>query len=201
MAPRGTKPKPHVLRKLARGAGSRANKKGIGGGKRRAVVHDEKTMPAEPVKPLLNIRGVPDSIKDDKVAADFYKKTYKLLGKSKVLSENDVEGIESFALAYSRALEAERHVTLHGVMIKDVMGWKANPSVAMARSQWQEFRRWACEFGMTPSSRTRIAQLKFIPGHEDEGVQNEKGEQTSVDDFLFQKKRDAQGRVIGAIGA
>lgn len=198
MAPRGPKPRPHALRKLSRGAGSRGRKNKLNDGRSRTVVPEDKGMI---VKPALNIRGVPDSIKDDKCAADFYKKTHKQLSKAKVLSENDLESIEAFALAYSRALEAERHVTLNGVVIKDITGWKANPAVGMARSQWQEFRRWACEFGMTPSSRTRIAQIQNIPGHEDDAVSNEKGEQQSVDDFLFRKKRDAQGRVIGAIGA
>lgn len=203
----GRKPHTSKLRKLSKSA-----RDGVRSKKKRAI-SERKGKPSKPASALVpedaqplarpapvRISGVPESVAYDKIAADFYKKTYKALAKMKILSEDDVAGVEAFSLAYARAREAEAHVRDHGAMLKDVFGWKVNPAVLMARQQWQEVRKWMVEFGFTPASRTRIAQLNLIPGQsdEEEAVDTGKGKM-NTDEFLFGKGK--HGRVVGVIGA
>jgi P27 family predicted phage terminase small subunit len=195
---RGPKPRPTALRKLTASPTSRKKnvmKTSIGkrtdGRPPSSVVPDAmqpKTLPVHD--------GVPDSCRYSTVAALTYRRLLKDLKKMRILAGNDLVSVEALALAYARAIEAEDHVTQNGVMIRGAFGWTANPAVAMARAQWQEVRKWSIEFGLTPSSRTRVAQIEEANEDQD-GVTGGTGAKESVEKFLFGK----HARVVGAIGS
>ena len=57
-------------------------------------------------------------------------------------------------------MEAERHVREHGMTVRATGGFKINPSVRIANNALQFLLKFAAEFGLTPSSRSRIVMGK-----------------------------------------
>ena len=177
MGKRGPKPAPISVRKL-RAKGETLER----------LEQKEKALP--PVK--VAIPNVPKSVSHDEIASALWKKLSKTLKQMRVITVNDCEALEGLCLSYSRAQQAEEHIAEHGVMLNHpIRGWMANPAVAMARHEWTEVRKFAAEFGLTPSSRERVRMEPL----DDDAPNSKKNE--SAEDFLFKK----QGRVIGAIGA
>lgn len=184
MGIRGPKPLPAALKKLR----GRNKKKGKG----KEPARERAAVPAP--KPLVAIPGVPESMQYDEIAAKCWKKLSKALVAMKLLAENDRIALEGLCIAYSRAMQADEIVRVHGVVIVDaVYGLKANPATSLSRQSWIEVRKFAAEFGLTPSSRTRVHQVP----DEDEGNETEGGKQ-SAEKFLFGRH---PARVVGRIGA
>lgn len=85
-----------------------------------------------------------------------------------ILSGLDRGGLAAYCQAYGRWVEAElalrrmaeRDKATHGLMIKTQSGNAIqNPLVGSANKAMADMMRYAAEFGMTPSSRSRIAAL------------------------------------------
>jgi P27 family predicted phage terminase small subunit len=134
--------------------------------------------------------ALPASVRDDKVALDCWHRTRGHLMKMKVLTPVDGIALEGMCVAYSRAQGADRDVKKHGrVQLKFDGSLAANPAVAMSLKCWAEVRKFAQEFGLTPSSRTRVREA---PPEPDSG----KDEVETSEDFLFKK-----GRIVGTIGS
>ena len=144
MATRGRKPKPTKLRVVGGNAGKRAlNKK-------------------EP-KPEAHLPDPPDFLSEEaleewqRVAAEMYD-----LG---LLSKIDRAAFAAYCQAYGRWRQAEEALgklaakdkTASGLMIKTKNGNAIqNPLVGTANRAMADAMRLAAEFGMTPSSRSRI---------------------------------------------
>jgi P27 family predicted phage terminase small subunit len=74
-----------------------------------------------------------------------------------VLSVVDRAAFAGYCQSYAHAVEAEAAIVRDGLFLKGQRGKRyANPHVAIARRAWDEVRRFAIEFGMTPSSRARL---------------------------------------------
>ena len=68
---------------------------------------------------------------------------------------------------YSRAVQAELELRKGGMVIETTNGnMIQNPYVGIANKAWADYTRLTAEFGLTPSSRTRI-QLGDEPEAED----------------------------------
>jgi P27 family predicted phage terminase small subunit len=108
-------------------------------------------------KPELGDPGMPDSIKGDKDATKIWKSLAPKLLKLKLLTKVDGIALEGLCRAYSRALQADRALKTHGLLVKTAWGTlQASPAVGISRSSWAEVRKFAQEFGLTPSSRSRV---------------------------------------------
>ncbi len=84
-----------------------------------------------------------------RIAAELYR-----LG---LLTTVDRTGLEAYCMAYAQWLEATEKIKKHGMVIKAPSGFPVqNPFLAIANRAASEMRTWLCEFGMTPSSRTRV---------------------------------------------
>ncbi len=141
---RGRKPKPSGL-KLVTGT-DRAD---------RANPDEPQPQPACPEPP--------DHLKDA-ARAEWTRVSHQLnaLG---ILSEIDRAALAAYCLAYGRWVQAEtalermadRDAVTQGLMIK-TQGGNAiqNPLVGTANKAMADMMRYAAEFGMTPSARTRI---------------------------------------------
>jgi P27 family predicted phage terminase small subunit len=136
---RGRKPKPTTLKLLAGNPG------------RRPLNDDE---PAPP-------RGrpdCPDLLKDDEEARAEWDRVCSDLDRMGILCEVDRPSLAAYCVTYSRWVEAERHVQKHGMMVKSPNKGvpMPNPFLWVATSSMGDMRKWLTEFGLTPSSRSRI---------------------------------------------
>lgn len=91
----------------------------------------------------------------------------------------DRDTLAGYCLALVRAIEADAVIAEHGLTIKvgDNGYVQQRPEVAIAFKAWQLVAKFAAEFGLTPSARTRISVpdrprrnklREFIEGDEDE---------------------------------
>ena len=123
----------------------------------------DRTNEAEP-KPDLSLPTPPPHLSDDakvewgRVVDDLYR-----LG---ILSELDRAGLAAYCQAYGRWVQAERALAkmaerdqvTAGLMIKTTSGNAIqNPLVGSANKAMADMMRYAAEFGMTPSARSRIS--------------------------------------------
>jgi P27 family predicted phage terminase small subunit len=74
-----------------------------------------------------------------------------------LLSEIDAAALTSYCLIWARLLDAEEKLRQHGAVIKTPNGYLAHsPYLAIATKATEQLVRILVEFGMTPSSRSRI---------------------------------------------
>lgn len=153
----------------------------------RGTTRKSRANPREP-KPTLGDPGMPASVSSDPDAKACWKTLAPQLVKLKLLTRVDGIALEGLCRAYSRALQADRALKKHGLLTKTAWGTlQASPAVSISRTSWVEVRKFAQEFGLTPSSRSRVTAS-------DEGSEEGAGTQQSAEDFLF------NGKIIGRIG-
>lgn len=86
-----------------------------------------------------------------------WKRIVSELGDLKVLSLAERASLELYCRAYGEWREATKTVEAEGRYYADEKGWKEHPA-GKAMRQWAGIcHKLLCEFGMTPSSRSRIA--------------------------------------------
>jgi P27 family predicted phage terminase small subunit len=141
----GTKPKPTHLKLIE---GNR--------GKRPLNRKEPKTIPALPAPPP---HLTADALEEWNRVADW-------LHRVGLLSEVDRAALAAYAQAYGRWVQAERAIAkmaekdqlTGGLMIKTSNGNAIqNPLVGTANKAAADMMRYAAEFGMTPSARSRIS--------------------------------------------
>jgi len=77
----------------------------------------------------------------------------------------DRAALAGYCQAYARAMQAEQRVQKKGLIFTTNTGYvQQRPEVAIAQKSWQLVRAFAAEFGLTPSSRSRIEVKE--PGEE-----------------------------------
>lgn len=148
MGARGPAPKPVALKVLEGNPG------------KRAINHDEpKPTPIAPPCPSWLM----DEAKAewDRVAPELER-----LG---LLTRVDGAALAAYCQAYARWVEAEKDISLHGTTSVSLHGMEvARPAVAMAQKSAQMVKAFAAEFGLTPSSRGRMALPPQDPGGNDD---------------------------------
>jgi P27 family predicted phage terminase small subunit len=146
MATRGRKPTPTHL-KLVRG----------NPGKRKLP------DPAKEIRPPLDEPTPPAHLSDE--AKVEWGRIVSLLFQLKLMTQIDRASLAAYCQAYGRWVQAERALTsmaekdmlTRGLMIKTTGGnLIQNPLVGTANKAMADMVRYAAEFGMTPSARTRL---------------------------------------------
>jgi len=145
---RGRKPKPTVLRVLEGNPG------------RRPLNDREPQAPAE-------VPECPDFL-DDEARAEWFR-TAPMLQKMGLLTPADRAGLAAYCVAYSRWVAAERQVQRLGTIVKSPLKNfpMKSPYLTVADQALETMRKFMVEFGLTPSSRSRIR----VP--EDRGAMDE----------------------------
>ena len=144
MAPRGRKPKPTHLKLVTGNPGKRA-------------LNENEPKP-EPSLPS------PPPHLDDEAKVEWWRVSEQLyvLG---CLAQIDRAALSAYCQAYSRWVRAEQAIAemakrdelTRGLMIKTTNGNAiSNPLVGVANKAMADMVRYAAEFGMTPSARSRI---------------------------------------------
>ena len=141
----GRKPKPTQLKLVTSNPG-----------KRKVNGKEAKTKAAIPAPPAhLTVDAVEEW---ERVATELFN-----LG---ILSKIDRAALAAYAMAYGRWVQAERAIAkmaekdqlTGGLMIKTSNGNAIqNPLVGTANKAAADMMRYAAEFGMTPSARSRIS--------------------------------------------
>jgi len=135
---RGPKPTPRNLR-IVRGADKPSR------------MNDD-----EPIVPVT-VPDAPEDLDEDE-AKEFTKMATKL-AKMRVMSESDVEALEIYARAAVEARKAHRMVLQGGLMVtvgKNKDYFQQNPYLTVRNAAEKKALNILTEFGMTPSSRTRV---------------------------------------------
>ncbi len=86
-------------------------------------------------------------------------RTGGILLRTRVLTEADLVALAAYCVVFARWQEAENDVRRRGVMVPAKPRSKnlvQNPFLAVANKSFQQLLRLLAEFGLTPSSRTRI---------------------------------------------
>ena len=138
MAMAGRKPKPTALKKLE---GDR--------GKGRRPLNER-----EPIPPKGGVKCpawlLPEAKKE-------WKRLAPALEAMGVLTRADTAAFASYCQAYARWKEAEEFITQHGTIVKTPSGyWQQVPQVSIAQTYLKIMNKFAEQFGLTPSSRSRI---------------------------------------------
>ena len=134
---KGRKPRPTALRKLEGNPGHRP-------------LNDR-----EPVPPS----GVPDcpDYLTEEARAEWFR-TCAALRQMGLLSAADRTALAAYCTAYSRWVEAEAQVRKFGAIVKSPeKGFPMkSPYLSIAEQAMEAMRKFMIEFGLTPSSRSRI---------------------------------------------
>ena len=146
----GTKPKPTELKRLAGNPG------------RRPLNDSEpKIASGMPTCPAYL----------DRVARREFNRLLKAFGNTRLLTIADRGALAMMCQMYSRWIVAEQSIAENGLTVTTSFGnIIQNPAIGIANRCCELYMRAAVEFGMTPSSRSRLS----VPEQEDEQTLGEK---------------------------
>lgn len=134
---KGRKPKPTALKVLEGNPGKR------------------KLNPSEP-KPKVVVPTCPGHVRG--VAKREWTRVTRELKALGLVSQIDRAALAAYCIAYGRWVEAERQVRTEGaIVLTDKGNPIQNPALAIANKAMDQMRKLIVEFGMTPSSRSRVA--------------------------------------------
>jgi P27 family predicted phage terminase small subunit len=142
----GRKPKPTAMKLLAGNPG------------KRALNH------AEP-KPRVVLPRPPEYLSDDEKAK--WKLTVKELYPLGLTTTIDKDALAMYCVIFIRWLKAEKMVREKGEIIKTSAGnIIQNPYLSIANRALEQLNKLGTEFGMTPSSRSRVKTNLTDPDQE-----------------------------------
>lgn len=97
----------------------------------------------------------------DKAAKEEWRRISKLLLDLGLLTKLDQAALAAYCVAYSRWVEAEKQVQKHGLIFKAQSGYPMySPYLNIANRAMKQMREFLSEFGMSPSSRTRVSVVE-----------------------------------------
>ena len=112
--------------------------------------------PDEPTPPVG--AKMPEGLSDE--AQKQWSRVAPMLEQAGILTEIDADALELYCEAYARWRHANAQIAKFGVVVKSP---NANfpiqsPYLAISNKAFEQMRQIIAEFGMTPSSRTRVSR-------------------------------------------
>ena len=148
MATRGRKPTPTAIKELEGNPGKRPLNK------------------SEP-KPTKKAPACPKWLEPE--AKKEWRRLAKQMEQLGILTEVDMAAFAGYCQAYARWKEAEEFITQHGSILRTKSGdVQPVPQVSIAQTYLKIMNRFAEQFGLTPSSRSRIIAEDITSGPADE---------------------------------
>jgi len=90
-----------------------------------------------------------------------WDKVSKQLKEARIITNIDVDALSMYCEAYATWIDANKAIQKHGVVVKNKSGFPVqSPYFLVANKAFDQMRAMLTEFGMTPSSRTRVSSLK-----------------------------------------
>jgi P27 family predicted phage terminase small subunit len=144
---RGRKPKPTVTKALEGNAGKRP------------------PNDREP-RPRAGVIRMPPHLEGE--AAEEWSRISAELKAAGVLTMLDAAALAAYCQAWGRWVEAETQLRKHGPVVKSPSGYPIqNPYLAIANGAMKQMLAFMVEFGLTPSSRSRIRAEPDAPAGDD----------------------------------
>lgn len=143
----GRKPKPTALKVLEGNPGKRP-------------------LNSKEPKPKTTRLKCPEWLEEE--AKKEWKRLAKPLQQMGVLTEVDLMPFAGYCQAYARWKEAEEFITKHGSIVKTPSGyWQQVPQVSIAQTNLKLMVKVGEQFGLTPSSRSRLIAGETTQGNGD----------------------------------
>lgn len=93
----------------------------------------------------------------DEIAKREWSRMLPILKRMKVLTEADGVALANLCQALSTMIQAQEALSKSGLLVKAQSGWvQQSPLVSVVQSQMKIVNQLCGEFGLTPSSRSRI---------------------------------------------
>lgn len=90
-----------------------------------------------------------------------------------LLTNIDLTALAAYCASFSTWIDAQKQIQKHGVLIKAQSGFPMqSPYLAISNRAMTEMRKWMVEFGLTPSSRSRVEAKPVEKESELEKFQN-----------------------------
>lgn len=141
---RGRKPKPTVEKVLAGNPGGRP-------------------LNEHEAQPEVRMPRCPEHLGDE--ARKEWKRMARQLFDAGLLTSIDRAALAAYCVCYGRWAEAETLVKEKGTIVKTTNGnIVQNPYLAIANRAMDDMRKYLIEFGMTPSSRSRVKAVDMDGG-------------------------------------
>ena len=148
MATRGRKPTPTAIKELEGNPGKRP-------------LNTQEPVPVKKA-PACPKWLAPEAKKE-------WRRLAKQMESLGILTDVDMATFASYCQAYARWKEAEEFISQHGTIVKTPSGyWQTVPQVSTAQTYNKIMTKIAAEFGLTPSSRSRIIAGNGMSNPEDE---------------------------------
>jgi P27 family predicted phage terminase small subunit len=145
----GRKPKPTNLRVLQGNPGKRPLK-----------TNEPKPRPVPPVMPA-HLKGL---------AKEEWERVVPILERLGILTEVDGAALAGYCQSFARWVQCEKRLTSKGLTFTTPSGYvQQRPEVSMAQKYLQLVKSFCTEFGLTPSSRSRI-ELPDGDGDDDDDL-------------------------------
>ena len=107
------------------------------------------------VEPSVSTPPAPETLTEE--GAAHWNKTAKTLAGLRVMSAADVDALTIYIESWMRWQEATESVKTTGLLIRAPSGYPIqNPMLAIANKAQEQCLKILTEFGLTPSSRTRV---------------------------------------------
>jgi P27 family predicted phage terminase small subunit len=90
------------------------------------------------------------------------------LQRLQLLKPIDEAALSAFCLTWERMCTAQARIAREGMILETERGPVKSPAVLIVEAASKELRAWSSEFGLTPSSESRLGSTKGADGDEDE---------------------------------
>lgn len=126
----------------------------------RGTVRPDRVRSDEPqAPPIQKVPPCPTFLKDE-ARREWRRMARKLMAMG-VLTAIDLDALSVYCQVYARWRDAEEKLNQFGPIIKDKDGGFAqSPYLGVANECIRQLRMFMGEFGITPSSRTRVSSTK-----------------------------------------
>lgn len=117
-----------------------------------------------PVRPRVASEVPPCPRHIDTEAKREWRRVTKELHASGMLAKIDRAALAAYCQSWSRWVEAEENTRKAGLVVKTKNGHPMlNPYLTIANEAMRQMLKYLTEFGMTPSSRSRVSPLEDKP--------------------------------------
>jgi P27 family predicted phage terminase small subunit len=128
-------------------------------------------LPAREAEPAPGLPDPPPHLSE--LAREQWHKLGGKLAALRLVTEIDAPALAALCQAYARWAEAEEKIRQFGPVITSPSGYLIqSPYLAIANRSLEQMMRILVEFGMTPSSRSRVAAEDYAPASPFEELRN-----------------------------
>lgn len=117
----------------------------------------KRAYPKDEPKPPVHLPRPPRTL--GPIGRRRWYRVGRVLERMRVMTDADLTALELLCLAYERMIAATEAARQEGLVIMGAKQPIVNPNVTIAQRAANEIRLLLGEFGLTPSSRTRVAAL------------------------------------------